>query len=78
MYPNYLDRIEVNHKVMLGKPVIKGTRITVELILEELSAGKSVEELLKSFPRLDRQGILAALAFAADALKGEKVYPIVV
>lgn len=78
MYPNYLDRIEVNHKVMLGKPVIKGTRITVELILEELSAGKSVEDLLKAFPRLDRQGILAALAFAADALKGEKVYPIAV
>jgi len=65
MYPNYLDRIEVNHKVMLGKPVIKGTRITVELILEELSAGKSVEDLLKSFPRLDRPSILAALAFAA-------------
>ncbi len=78
MYPNYMDRIEINHKVMLGKPVIKGTRITVELILEELSAGKSVDDLLHAFPRLDRQSILAALAFAADALKGEKVYPIAV
>lgn len=76
MGTDYFNRIEINPRVMLGKPVIKGTRITVELILEELSAGKSVEDLLKAFPRLDRQSILAALAFAADALKGEKVYPI--
>ena len=63
---------------MMGKPVIKGTRITVELILEELSAGKTVKDLLDAFPRLDEKGIHAALAFAADALKGEKVYPVAV
>jgi uncharacterized protein (DUF433 family) len=72
------DWIEVNPKVMFGKPVIKGTRITVELILEELSAGKSFDDLLRAHPRLTLDGILAALAFAADALKGEKVYRVAV
>ena len=75
---DYTKKIEVNPKIMLGKPVVKGTRITVELILEELSAGKSMEELIKAHPRLDLDGILAALAFAADALKGEKEYPVAV
>ncbi len=75
---NYMDKIEVNPEVMLGKPVIKGTRITVELILEELSAGKTIDDLLKAHPRLTREAILSALAFAADALKGEREYPIAV
>ena len=75
---NYMDKIEINPKVMLGKPVIKGTRITVELILEELSAGKTTDDLLNAHPRLTREAILAALAFAADALKGEREYPIAV
>ena len=73
---DYTKKIEINPKIMLGKPVVKDTRITVELILEELSAGKSMEDLIKAHPRLDREGVLAALAFAADALKGEKVYPV--
>ena len=73
---NYWDRISVNPKVMMGKPVVKGTRITVEAILEELAAGKTKEDLLHAFPGLDEDAILAALAFAADALKGEKVYPL--
>ena len=75
---DYTDKIEINPRIMMGKPVIKGTRITVESILEELSSGKSMEDLLSAFPRLDKAGVLAALAFAADALKGEKVYPIAV
>lgn len=78
MEPEYFDSIEINPNVMMGKPVIKGTRITVELILEELAAGKSIEDLLEAYPRLDRKAILAALAFAADALKGDKVYPVVI
>ena len=73
---DYTQFIEVNPKVMLGKPVIKDTRITVELILEELSAGKSIEDLVKAYPRLNRESVLAALAFAADALRGEKAYPV--
>jgi uncharacterized protein (DUF433 family) len=55
--------------VMLGKPVIAGTRITVELILEELAAGRTVEDVLSAHPRLTRECILAALAFAAATLR---------
>ncbi len=53
--------------IMMGKPVVAGTRITVELILEKLAAGESIEQILSSHPRLTRPGILAALAFAAEA-----------
>lgn len=69
---NASSYIEVNPRVMMGKPVIKGTRITVELILESLSAGESIDNLLRSYPRLTKEAISAALAFAAEALKGEK------
>ncbi len=65
------ELIEINPKVMLGKPVIKGTRITVELILEKLSNNDSYEAILAEHPRLKREHILAALAYAAQALKGE-------
>lgn len=61
---------------MMGKPVVSGTRITVELILEKLSAGESFDDLLKSHPRLTREGIQAALNFARDALRADVVYPI--
>ena len=63
-------------KVMMGKPVVSGTRITVELILEKLAAGETAEQLIDSHPRLTREGIQAALAFAARALKADVVYPI--
>lgn len=64
-------------KVMMGKPVITGTRITVELILEKLAAGETFEQILESHPRLTREAIQAALAFAAQALKADVVYPVV-
>jgi uncharacterized protein (DUF433 family) len=51
-------------KVMMGKPVVAGTRITVELVLEKLAAGETVEQILDAHPRLTRQAIQAALAFA--------------
>ncbi len=70
--------IEINPYIMMGKPVIKGTRITVEMILESLSAGESTENLLASYPRLTKDAIFAALSFAAEALKGEKIYPVAV
>lgn len=63
--------------VLMGKPVIAGTRITVELILEKLAAGETFEQLLDAHPRLTRPAILAALAFAAEALRADVVYPIV-
>lgn len=56
--------------VMMGKPVVAGTRITVEMILEELGAGESVEQLLQEHPGLTREAIAAALRFAARALSG--------
>ncbi len=62
--------------VMMGKPVIAGTRITVEMILERLAAGETVDQLLKAHPRLTREGIKAALTFAAEVLRADVVYPI--
>ena len=63
-------------KVMMGKPVIAGTRITVELILEKLAAGETYEQVLEAHPHLTREAIQSALAFAAQALKADVVYPI--
>ncbi len=70
-------RIASNPAVMMGKPVIAGTRITVESILEKLAHGESAEQILKAHPRLKRGDILAALEFAAQALRGDVIYPIV-
>lgn len=61
--------IQSDPSVMMGKPVVVGTRITVELILEKLAAGETVEQILEAHPRLTRESILAALAFAAEALR---------
>jgi len=62
--------------IMMGKPVIAGTRITVELILEKLAAGETVEQILDAHPRLTEDAIKAALSFAARALKSDVVYPV--
>lgn len=62
--------------VMMGKPVIAGTRITVELILEQLAAGEGIEQILQAHPRVTREAIQAALDFAAHALRADVVYPI--
>ena len=63
-------------KVMMGKPFVSGTRITVESILERLGAGESTEQILEESPRLKRENILEALEFASKALKADVVYPI--
>lgn len=65
-----------NPNVMMGKPVISGTRITVELILEKLAAGESVEQITDAHPRITPEAIRAALSFAAGALKADVVYPV--
>ena len=70
------ELIQSDPAVMMGKPVVAGTRITVELILEKLGAGETVEHLLQAHPRLTREGIHAALAFAARSLKADVVYPL--
>jgi uncharacterized protein (DUF433 family) len=68
--------IESNPQVMMGKPVIAGTRVTVELVLEKLAAGESIEQILEAHQRLTREAILGALAFAAQALRADVVYPV--
>ena len=69
---NLLRRIEVNPKIMMGKPVIKGTRIPVELILKKLSQKIEAEEILEDYPRLTREDIQAAIAYAAESLGTEE------
>ena len=61
-----LERIEINPEIMLGKPVIRGTRIPVEIILRKLAEGATEADLLDAYPRLTKQDIQAALAYAAD------------
>ena len=63
-------------RTMLGKPVVAGTRITVEHILDELAGGRTFDELLDAHPHLTREAILAALAYAADTLRSEVMYPL--
>jgi uncharacterized protein (DUF433 family) len=67
------SRIAVDPAVMLGKPCIKGTRITVELILRKLGAGRSFADILDAYPQLNEEDLRAALAFAADFLEAETV-----
>ncbi len=74
--PHYREWITSNPNVLFGKPAIKGTRIPVELILDELSAGISIDDMLESYPRLTHEAIYAALAFAADTLRAEVTYPL--
>ena len=69
--------IQSHPNIMMGKPVVSGTRITVELILEKLAAGETIEQLIEAHPRLTRPAILAAMEFAAQALRADVVYPIV-
>jgi uncharacterized protein (DUF433 family) len=63
MIKNFEDYIDINPKVMLGKPVIKGTRITVELILEKTAYGYDVNDILRAYPHLTREKILACSQF---------------
>lgn len=67
------ERISVNSKIMMGKPCIKGTRITVELILEKLAGGADFDYLLKAYPRLTISDIREAIAYAHAVLTNEKI-----
>ncbi|MGD9262628.1 MAG: DUF433 domain-containing protein [Desulfobacterales bacterium] len=69
----HYDRIEINPDVMLGKPVIKGTRIPVELIIRKLGEGAVLEDLLDAYPNLEKDDIQAALLYAADHMGNETV-----
>ncbi len=72
------DRIIVDPAILTGKPVIKGTRMAVEFILELLAEGWSHEQIEQNYPSLTDADIQAALHYAADALKRERVYPLAV
>jgi len=65
-----------NPKVMMGKPVIAGTRIPVEIILEKLASGETIEQVLQAHPRLTPTSINTALGFAAEILRADVVYPV--
>ena len=65
-----------NPKVLGGKPVIRGTRISVAFILQCLASGMTVDDILQGYPHLTREGVLAAIAYAAQVLENERVLPI--
>jgi len=67
--------ITANPNVMMGKPVIIGTRITVELILDKLAAGENIEDILEAHPQLTQEAIQAAFTFAAATLRADTIYP---
>ncbi len=73
MPDNLMDRIEINPDVMVGKPVIRGTRVPVELILRKLGEGAKQSDLLDAYPRLTPADIQAALAYAANTLAHETI-----
>lgn len=66
------DRIIVDPDILIGKPIIKGTRISVELILDRVADGWSVEDIQNAYPHLTREDVLAALSFASELFKEEK------
>ncbi|MCC6724714.1 MAG: DUF433 domain-containing protein [Saprospiraceae bacterium] len=70
---NWQDYISSDPKVLFGKPVVKGTRVPVDLILEKLGKGETIERLLKAYPRVEKPAIYACLMFAAEAVKNEVV-----
>jgi uncharacterized protein (DUF433 family) len=67
------ERIEINPKIMGGKPVIKGTRIPVDMILEKLGAGMSVEQIRQDHPHIAPEDIQAAQAFAAEYIRNDEL-----
>jgi len=71
-----LERITVDPKIMVGKPVIRGTRVPVALILNMLGQGIPTEEILREYPRLERVDIEAAMAYAARVVEHEEVFPL--
>lgn len=73
---NYQKYITINPKIMVGKPVITGTRIPVDLILKKLAQKMDVKELLQDYPRLKKEAIQAALWYAGEVINQEEIYPL--
>ncbi|MCJ7559236.1 DUF433 domain-containing protein [Candidatus Bathyarchaeota archaeon] len=76
MTEEWKNRITFNPSILAGKPIIKGTRIAVEFILDLLVNGWTTENMLKNYPQLKKEDITAVLKYATEILKEEKVYPL--
>ena len=76
MVEDWQDRIVVDPKVLVGKPVIRGTRLSVEFILDLLANDWTIEQILSEYPQLERKDVIAVLKYAAEMAKEEKVYPL--
>ena len=76
MRKDYRKIICSDPNIMMGKPVIVGTRITVEIIVEKLASCETFEDILEAYPQLNKEHIQAALAFAAETLRADVVYPL--
>ena len=72
---NWEDRIAIDPKILVGKPVIRGTRIAVEFVLDLLAQGWTDRQILDNYPGVTHEDILACLHYASETLKSEKVYP---
>ena len=70
-----ISRIEVSPKIAFGKPVIKGTRMSVDFILELLSSGWTIEEIISEYPHLKKEDIFACIEYAKELVSRYKVYP---
>ena len=75
---DWQDRIVIDPKVLVGKPVIKGTRIAVEFLVDLLAEGWSHDQILENYPHLSAEDIQAALHYAAETLKAERIFPLTV
>jgi uncharacterized protein (DUF433 family) len=73
---DWRERIVIDPEILVGKPVVKGTRLAVEFVIELLAQGWSEEQILYNYPQLAREDILACLAYASDLLRAERVYPL--
>jgi len=73
---DWQDRITIDPKILVGKPVIKGTRIAVEFVINLLAQGWSQAEILRNYPGLKHEDILACLKYTGEMLQSEKVYPV--
>jgi|HubBroStandDraft_4_1064222.scaffolds.fasta_scaffold1180106_2 uncharacterized protein (DUF433 family) len=73
---DWRDRINVDPRILVGKPVVKGTRIAVAMVVDLLAAGWTSQQILESYPTLSEADIRACLGYASDVLSSEQVYPL--
>jgi uncharacterized protein (DUF433 family) len=76
MHRDWQERIVVDPKVLVGKPLILGTRLSVEFVLDLLANDWTIEQVLSEYPQLEREDVMAVLKYAAEMAKEEKVYPL--